>query len=130
MSDTPMHAQRTALIFLSTFLALQSRPGQAADMDIVVNDIQRHDWVAPSCAALQKKTHANLSPLDNYRKGLCLLYGGNSKSQPNRAIALLRKGADGDLVEAQVALADTRSEEHTSEIQSPCNLVCRLLLEK
>src|ERR1022692_4946853 len=23
-----------------------------------------------------------------------------------------------------------RSEEHTSEIQSPCNLVCRLLLEK
>src|SRR2546426_9158308 len=26
-------------------------------------------------------------------------------------------------------LAD-RSEEHTSELQSPCNLVCRLLLEK
>src|SRR2546426_2823045 len=32
------------------------------------------------------------------------------------------------------ALHDTlgmvRSEEHTSELQSPCNLVCRLLLEK
>src|SRR5256885_5475707 len=27
-------------------------------------------------------------------------------------------------------LADFRSEEHTSELQSPCNLVCRLLLEK
>src|SRR5256885_9906676 len=26
--------------------------------------------------------------------------------------------------------ADQRSEEHTSELQSPCNLVCRLLLEK
>src|SRR5256885_3463666 len=26
--------------------------------------------------------------------------------------------------------ADRRSEEHTSELQSPCNLVCRLLLEK
>src|SRR5256885_6059376 len=25
---------------------------------------------------------------------------------------------------------DKRSEEHTSELQSPCNLVCRLLLEK
>src|SRR2546426_5044329 len=24
---------------------------------------------------------------------------------------------------------DVRSEEHTSELQSPCNLVCRLLLE-
>src|SRR2546426_6065445 len=27
-------------------------------------------------------------------------------------------------------LGDVRSEEHTSELQSPCNLVCRLLLEK
>src|SRR5256885_13565109 len=26
--------------------------------------------------------------------------------------------------------SDGRSEEHTSELQSPCNLVCRLLLEK
>src|SRR5256885_2646155 len=26
--------------------------------------------------------------------------------------------------------ATERSEEHTSELQSPCNLVCRLLLEK
>src|SRR2546426_4247011 len=26
--------------------------------------------------------------------------------------------------------AQMRSEEHTSELQSPCNLVCRLLLEK
>src|SRR2546426_8405584 len=25
---------------------------------------------------------------------------------------------------------EMRSEEHTSELQSPCNLVCRLLLEK
>src|SRR5256885_13017197 len=27
-------------------------------------------------------------------------------------------------------LEQPRSEEHTSELQSPCNLVCRLLLEK
>src|SRR5256885_7339800 len=27
-------------------------------------------------------------------------------------------------------LSSARSEEHTSELQSPCNLVCRLLLEK
>src|SRR5256885_5473547 len=37
--------------------------------------------------------------------------------------------------EVQEALASLRrrrlrSEEHTSELQSPCNLVCRLLLEK
>src|SRR5256885_8840464 len=29
-----------------------------------------------------------------------------------------------------VQAAVDRSEEHTSELQSPCNLVCRLLLEK
>src|SRR2546426_3435178 len=28
------------------------------------------------------------------------------------------------------SLDGRRSEEHTSELQSPCNLVCRLLLEK
>src|SRR5256885_4504669 len=27
-------------------------------------------------------------------------------------------------------ITEARSEEHTSELQSPCNLVCRLLLEK
>src|SRR5688500_14504271 len=29
-----------------------------------------------------------------------------------------------------VMIGANRSEEHTSELQSPCNLVCRLLLEK
>src|SRR5256885_6967227 len=44
----------------------------------------------------------------------------------------------GDEVEVMVLEIDEdkrrislgRSEEHTSELQSPCNLVCRLLLEK
>src|SRR5256885_8528849 len=31
---------------------------------------------------------------------------------------------------AQALVDIVRSEEHTSELQSPCNLVCRLLLEK
>src|SRR5256885_8675621 len=30
----------------------------------------------------------------------------------------------------RIARSRCRSEEHTSELQSPCNLVCRLLLEK
>src|SRR5256885_12597542 len=32
--------------------------------------------------------------------------------------------------QGEPARAHGRSEEHTSELQSPCNLVCRLLLEK
>src|SRR5256885_7303434 len=38
-----------------------------------------------------------------------------------------------DEVSGELAIAasdNLRSEEHTSELQSPCNLVCRLLLEK
>src|SRR5256885_7082319 len=33
-------------------------------------------------------------------------------------------------LKAVVPSSCRRSEEHTSELQSPCNLVCRLLLEK
>src|SRR2546426_8086656 len=29
-----------------------------------------------------------------------------------------------------ILIQSVRSEEHTSELQSPCNIVCRLLLEK
>src|SRR3989454_8818023 len=42
--------------------------------------------------------------------------------------------ADGDIVVSfrniSTVVTIERSEEHTSELQSPCNLVCRLLLEK
>src|SRR2546426_7853274 len=35
-----------------------------------------------------------------------------------------------DLAVSESSERLNRSEEHTSELQSPCNLVCRLLLEK
>src|SRR2546426_8266751 len=44
-----------------------------------------------------------------------------------------RQVQDGPFAEAKEQLGGyyvIRSEEHTSELQSPCNLVCRLLLEK
>src|SRR5256885_13239124 len=45
-----------------------------------------------------------------------------------------RPGRGGDCRRRHAALVHPRvphrSEEHTSELQSPCNLVCRLLLEK
>src|SRR5256885_11444273 len=40
---------------------------------------------------------------------------------------LPRRGEGGDRERPD---GEGRSEEHTSELQSPCNLVCRLLLEK
>src|SRR3989454_1341651 len=42
----------------------------------------------------------------------------------------VRLGATRGRVELAERVNMVRSEEHTSELQSPCNLVCRLLLEK
>src|SRR5205807_6077202 len=55
---------------------------------------------------------------------------GNSKLSSHVGRAGERTDAPG--VEAQPIGSELvhRSEEHTSELQSPCNLVCRLLLEK
>src|SRR5256885_11403232 len=47
------------------------------------------------------------------------------------AEAALRRGGAHHRAVLEVGRgAEVRSEEHTSELQSPCNLVCRLLLEK
>src|SRR5437667_3272289 len=43
---------------------------------------------------------------------------------------LARPGAPAWAAKGSVTLADVRSEEHTSELQSHHDLVCRLLLEK
>src|SRR2546426_5005203 len=40
------------------------------------------------------------------------------------------RGDRGEDHDDQPVTTNPRSEEHTSELQSPCNLVCRLLLEK
>src|SRR5256885_8586272 len=61
--------------------------------------------------------------------GLTELAGGLRR----RPAVVARPGLDG--VEQRTDQVDRerehdRSEEHTSELQSPCNLVCRLLLEK
>src|SRR5688500_19997164 len=41
-----------------------------------------------------------------------------------------RRGATRRRMFSMSPMETGRSEEHTSELQSPCNLVCRLLLEK
>src|SRR5256885_8633470 len=46
------------------------------------------------------------------------------------AVAALSQTPDIRALDAYLEGLGGRSEEHTSELQSPCNLVCRLLLEK
>src|SRR2546426_4770319 len=56
------------------------------------------------------------------------------RSQGKAAVQTFRDGlaycAFGDASGYVADRVQLRSEEHTSELQSPCNLVCRLLLEK
>src|SRR5256885_10592607 len=56
-------------------------------------------------------------------RGDRLRVGQPARPRARRARALRRRGH-------RHREAPARSEEHTSELQSPCNLVCRLLLEK
>src|SRR5256885_12974510 len=57
------------------------------------------------------------------------LFRSDVAENPVRVLLTTRRVLGlGPSFERAEALA--RSEEHTSELQSPCNLVCRLLLEK
>src|SRR5256885_12384833 len=53
--------------------------------------------------------------------------GAERRAAENAVLFLVHLLEERTLIELRRAL---RSEEHTSELQSPCNLVCRLLLEK
>src|SRR5205807_5047858 len=53
-------------------------------------------------------------------------FAGGISAGVNRMLRVV----DGEKLPAPEPEHWQRSEEHTSELQSPCNLVCRLLLEK
>src|SRR5688500_19376586 len=75
---------------------------------------------APHCALHSFPTRRS-SDLFNYAEMAYLI--------APRPFMVERGHRDGVGVDEWVSY-EFRSEEHTSELQSPCNLVCRLLLEK
>src|SRR2546430_13661834 len=74
-----------------------------------------HDALPISCAPEPRRARSRR--LSGHRRRLGRPGGGQSGPGPGR---LRRRGER----------AEVRSEEHTSELQSQSNLVCRLLLEK
>src|SRR5688500_20107825 len=67
--------------------------------------------------------------------GIFLVTVGPAQADPiqlNRVVQTLKTVQGTTDIHLTLITQDpvSRSEEHTSELQSPCNLVCRLLLEK
>src|SRR2546426_9581195 len=78
-------------------------------------------------------SHFFTEPHPYWQQRVVVIGGGNSAVEA--ALDLYRVGARVTLVHFlgefdRGVKPWIRSEEHTSELQSPCNLVCRLLLEK
>src|SRR5256885_3753556 len=59
-----------------------------------------------------------------------VLYPGKLTTLETFRVGCMGQLGERGMAGAVEAVGKVRSEEHTSELQSPCNLVCRLLLEK
>src|SRR5256885_9925942 len=80
------------------------------------------------------RSYPLLDHLQNLRDGKNVPQCDNYRDHPENCEKLKPDDA-GCFIQARQTicashLARKRSEEHTSELQSPCNLVCRLLLDK
>src|SRR2546426_6195646 len=72
---------------------------------------------------IRRPPRSTLFPYTTLFRSLTLAAARRPRPFARRRRLLVRMVGRGGVV-------DARSEEHTSELQSPCNLVCRLLLEK
>src|SRR5256885_4931704 len=71
------------------------------------------------------------TPFGRYGGALSPVRADDLGAVPIKALMERNPGVDWTAVaDVLYGCANQRSEEHTSELQSPCNLVCRLLLEK
>src|SRR5256885_8554081 len=107
-------------------------PGVVETLDFErILDAHRADLLArhPEAAevlALESEPLNKLLEAHAYRE---LLYRARVNDVARAHLIAFAQGSDLDHKGAFYDVA-RRSEEHTSELQSPCNLVCRLLLEK
>src|SRR5205807_6403752 len=107
---------------------------------------EANDAVAPTPAAATTPSYASLHEngtgpfiIESHQPGVKTVFKVNPnwwrKPEHNiKEIVFTTISSDATRVAAllsgEVDIIEPRSEEHTSELQSPCNLVCRLLLEK
>src|SRR5690242_21591655 len=82
----------------------------------------------------QHPPRPTLFPYTTLFRSRAQLIGGFGGTTPGRSRGTQTRSAPGEMVQTTGVDIDSaspsRSEEHTSELQSHVNLVCRLLLEK
>src|SRR5256885_9563599 len=82
---------------------------------------------------IRRPPRSTLFPYTTLFRSLCALQKAGACQQSRQRIVVhcMAQLAEHVLESHERAgYGQRRSEEHTSELQSPCNLVCRLLLEK
>src|SRR2546426_5307589 len=123
----------------------ENRPDKTKAQGILKKrTLPRPEWRAPA----RGYTGTIVDGLDSIRRvlearsdiRLAYVFGslvrGEARPKSDADIAVLFSGSppteslDRLVADLEVASGRGRSEEHTSELQSPCNLVCRLLLGK
>src|SRR5205807_9829199 len=91
----------------------------------VTSTLSLHDALPISVAHVNRVDMSLLKGIDRVRDVLVENTERFARGLPaNNALLWGARGM------GKSSLVKARSEEHTSELQSPCNLVCRLLLEK
>src|SRR5258706_3570328 len=78
---------------------------------------------------IRRPPRSTLFPYTTLFRSISVL-SGKKPDEARTAPAAKMNGALAQRLPLRVLLADDRSEEHTSELQSLTNLVCRLLLAK
>src|SRR5688572_32269351 len=95
--------------------------------EVITESRDFHRKVEAFLEHVEQKGAAADALLDRVEKAVRALKAQAEQEQPDLAKAL--KEVE-DEVEEALGVQERRSEEHTSELQSQSNLVCRLLLEK
>src|SRR2546426_9363004 len=79
---------------------------------------------------IRRPPRSTLFPYTTLFRSSVLLPAFGSPRSPTSAISFSTSSSWRSSPYSPGSHSRGRSEEHTSELQSPCNLVCRLLLEK
>src|SRR3989454_3490981 len=107
----------------------QEHPGHAAGADLAFDIVAGRQALTQRVEHIEHARKLAVPPLPGESRD-----GPLADSVPRATIsswtAAAPCGAPPTCGWRRITCCSARSEEHTSELQSPCNLVCRLLLEK